>query len=89
MLFSSSRLIVWFQILGVLRFNPFGRPLRSGIPFGNNLLSSDRVDENWYEILKLLTPGLDNTRLLLSLTAGAGTRCMSFPSSSPSLDSLF
>ena len=25
----------------------------------------------------LLTPGLDNTRLFMSLTAGAGTRCMS------------
>ena len=25
---------------------------------------------------KLLTPGLDNTRLFISLTAGAGTRCM-------------
>ena len=28
---------------------------------------------------RLLTPGLDNTRLFLSLTAGAGTRCMSLP----------
>jgi hypothetical protein len=34
---------------------------------------------------KLLTPGLDNTRLFISLTAGAGTRCMSLLSSSPSL----
>ena len=33
----------------------------------------------------LLTPGLDNTRLYMSLTAGAGTRCMSLLSSSPSL----
>jgi len=33
----------------------------------------------------LLTPGLDNTRLFMSLTAGAGTRCMSLLSSSPSL----
>jgi len=30
-------------------------------------------------------PGLDNTRLFMSLTAGAGTRCMSLLSSSPSL----
>ena len=30
---------------------------------------------------KLLTPGLDNTRLFMSLTAGAGTRCMSLLSS--------
>jgi len=34
---------------------------------------------------KLLTPGLDNTRLFISLTAGAGTRCMSLPNSPPSL----
>ena len=26
---------------------------------------------------RLLTPGLDNTCLFMSLTAGAGTRCMS------------
>ena len=31
---------------------------------------------------RLLTPGLDNTRLFMSLTAGAGTRCMSLLSSS-------
>ena len=37
---------------------------------------------------KLLTPGLDNTRLFISLTAGAGTRCMSLLSSSPSLISF-
>ena len=30
-------------------------------------------------------PGLDNTRLFMSLTAGAGTRCMSLLSSSPNL----
>ena len=29
--------------------------------------------------IKQLTPGLDNTRLFMSLTAGAGTRCMSLP----------
>ena len=34
---------------------------------------------------KLLTPGLDNARLSSSLTAGAGTRCMSLLSSPPSL----
>ena len=28
------------------------------------------------EIVILLTPGLDNTRLFMSLTAGAGTRSM-------------
>ncbi len=32
-----------------------------------------------------VTPGLDNTRLFIGLTAGAGTRCMSLLSSSPSL----
>ena len=32
-----------------------------------------------------MTPGLDYTRLFISLTAGAGTRCMSLLSSSPSL----
>ena len=32
-----------------------------------------------------LQPGLDWTRLFMSLTAGAGTRCMSLLSSSPSL----
>ena len=31
---------------------------------------------------RLLTPGLDNTCLFMSLTAGAGTRCMSLLSSS-------
>ena len=34
---------------------------------------------------KLFRPGLDNTRLFISLTAGAGTRCMSLRSSPPSL----
>ena len=34
----------------------------------------------------LSTPGLDNTRLFISFTAGAGTRCMSLLSSSPSLE---
>ena len=33
----------------------------------------------------LLRPGLDNTRLFFGLTAGAGTRCMTLLSSSPSL----
>ena len=32
---------------------------------------------NYPAVIKLLTPGLDNTRLFMSLTAGAGTRCMS------------
>ena len=35
--------------------------------------------------ISCLTPGLDWTRLFMSLTAGAGTRCMSLLSSSPSL----
>ena len=35
--------------------------------------------------IKLLRPGLDKTRLFISLTAGAGTRCMSLLSSSPIL----
>ena len=35
-----------------------------------------------------VTPGLDNTRLFIGLTAGAGTRCMSLLSSSPSLRRL-
>jgi hypothetical protein len=39
------------------------------------------------EDISLLTPGLDNTRLFISLTAGAGTRCMSLLSSPPSLSS--
>ena len=39
----------------------------------------------FFSIEILLTPGLDNTRLFMSLTAGAGTRCMSLLSSSPSL----
>ena len=34
---------------------------------------------------RLLTPGLDNTRLFMSLTAGAGTRFLSLLSSSPNL----
>ena len=33
-------------------------------------------------------PGLDNTRLYMSLTAGAGTRCMSLLFTPPSLSSL-
>ena len=36
-------------------------------------LGTDQAEAN----IKLLTPGLDNTRLFMSLTAGAGTRCMS------------
>ena len=41
-----------------------------------------------FEWTKLLMPGLDNTRLFMSLTAGAGTRCMSLLSSPPSLHFL-
>jgi hypothetical protein len=36
----------------------------------------------------LLTPGLDNTRLFISFTAGAGTRCMSLLSPPPYLLTL-
>ena len=39
----------------------------------------------WLLFFKLLTPGLDNTRLFMSLTAGAGTRSIGLLSSSPSL----
>ena len=35
----------------------------------------DNAGDCWTSTL--LTPGLDNTRLFMSLTAGAGTRCMS------------
>ena len=42
---------------------------------------SERSQESY----RLLTPGLDNTCLFMSLTAGAGTRCMSLLSSSPNL----
>ena len=38
-----------------------------------------------YTTLHTISYGLDNTRLFMSLTAGAGTRCMSLLSSSPSL----
>jgi len=37
----------------------------------------------------LLAPGLDNTRLFISLSAGAGTRCMSLSFSSPNLSFWF
>ena len=37
---------------------------------------------------RLLTPGLDNTRLFMSLTAGAGTGSLGLLSSSPSLCSI-
>ena len=33
----------------------------------------------------MITPGLDWTRLFMSLTAGAGTRCMSLLPDSPTL----
>ena len=36
-------------------------------------------------VIKLFRPGLDNTRLFISLTAGAGTRCIRLLSSSPIL----
>jgi hypothetical protein len=50
--------------------------------FYQRLIVEWRPGELW---TKLLTPGLDNTRLFISLTAGAGTRCISLLSSPPSL----
>jgi len=35
-----------------------------------------------------IAPGVDWTRLFLSLTAGAGTRCMSLLTSLPTLSSV-
>ena len=40
----------------------------------------------WLGRFSCLTPGLDWTRLFMSLTAGAGTRCMSLLPDSPTLD---
>jgi hypothetical protein len=49
-------------------------------------LDQSEVNSRFYEEAQgLLTTGLDNTRLFMSLTAGAGTRCMCILSSSPSL----
>ena len=45
--------------------------------------------EERYVSYRLLTPGLDNTCLFMSLTAGAGTRCMSLLSPSPNLFYLY
>ena len=49
---------------------------------GGKRRAKTRHQENRFSCLK---PGLDWTRLFMSLTAGAGTRCMSLLSSSPSL----
>ena len=49
------------------------------------LISYQRLENLEEEIVCMLTPGLDNTRLFISLTAAAGTRCMSLLSSPPSL----
>ena len=57
----------------------------SSVSNSNNIMKSNERDPR---ASRLLTPGLDNTRLFLSLTAGAGTRCMSLLSSSPNLNSL-
>ena len=54
------------------------------VPYGwsNHIVrwqtSEDQAKELWM-------PGLENTRLFISLTAGAGTVCMSLSSSSPTL----
>ena len=40
------------------------------------------------ELFSMRIHSLDNTRLFMCLTAGAGTRCMSLLSSSPSLTSM-
>ena len=51
----------------------------------NPVTSVQLSDQANGEDIKLLRPGLDKTRLFISLTAGAGTRCMSLLSSSPIL----
>jgi hypothetical protein len=47
--------------------------------FANQRISSSQRPRHFF------IPGLDNTRLFMSFTAGAGTRCMSLLSSSPIL----
>jgi len=49
----------------------------------DNIIQEPRRDESTDS--SLLTPGLDYTRLFISLTAAAGTICMSLLPSSPSL----
>ena len=49
------------------------------------LIETSRQMDERYEAGFYLTPGLDWTRLFLSLTAGAGTRCMSLLPTSPHL----
>ena len=48
---------------------------------GNEMLIEDVSIRNF----SCLQPGLDWTRLFMSLTAGAGTRCMSLLPTSPNL----
>ena len=57
----------------------------------NNKEIRNNKEKNTYEKPRgkrrtstFLTPGLDNTRLFISFTAGAGTRCMSPLSPPPS-----
>jgi len=53
------------------------------IYFNNySLATHDQAGSNLGN-MTLSTPGLDNTRLFIGFTAGAGTRCMSVLSSSP------
>ena len=44
-----------------------------------------RGNQRWNQPRHFFIPGLDNTRLFMSFTAGAGTRCMTLLSSSPIL----
>ena len=62
-----------------------GSPLMLHDSQEDNESPSDTDQAKEFLWTKLLTPGLDNTRLFISLTAGAGTRCMSLLSSPPSL----
>ena len=90
-IFSLSRLAHYLFILSILS-RSFGvlsltRHVNSARFPGNRIQSYDRKFIHTIEsgeASTLLTPGLDNTRLFMSFTAGAGTRCMSLLSSSPS-----
>ena len=80
------------------RFLHVRSPDRNGLKDGTLLSCGAQTRELWSAMkdivsncqanIKLLRPGLDKTRLFISLTAGAGTRCMSLLSSSPTLSSV-
>ena len=72
--------------LGLLVLTPID--LGQLVPYHQNIPFKTRELVLSSHLETLLTPGLDNTRLFMSLTAGAGTRCMSLLSSSPSLGSF-